>query len=175
MTGGNGSVNGIIDTQSAVGGWPSLSSLPAPADNDNDGMPDDWEDAKGLNKDSPADAQLLTVDGRYPNVEVFLNSLVASMTENQLKDALTTSARELLKPVNQLRMYLDQNTGMLKFDPDQKIIRTEVFAATGILVKNLLSCESITEIFVHNLKSGIYFVRALDVHQNGYCGKFIIN
>jgi hypothetical protein len=38
MTGGNGSVNGIIDTQLAVGGWPSLGSVPAPADSDNDGM-----------------------------------------------------------------------------------------------------------------------------------------
>ncbi len=46
MTGGNGSVNGIIDTQDHVGGWPELATLPAPADSDNDGMPDSWEDAR---------------------------------------------------------------------------------------------------------------------------------
>ena len=74
MTGGNGSVNGIIDTQSAVGGWPELKSLTAPGDSDNDGMPDAWEVANGLNKNSPADAQLTTMDGKYPNVEVYINS-----------------------------------------------------------------------------------------------------
>lgn len=82
--GSNGSNNGIIDTQSDVDGWPALQSLPAPVDSDADGMPDDWEKAKGL------DAKVANANGRnlstgYDNIEVYINDLVASITVNQVK------------------------------------------------------------------------------------------
>ena len=73
--GGNGSTDGFIDTQSAVGGWPELKSLPAPVDSDGDGMPNEWELAHGLN---PSDSQDgngdINHDG-YTNIEDYLNSL----------------------------------------------------------------------------------------------------
>jgi hypothetical protein len=137
-------------------------------------MTDDWEDAKGLNKASPADAQLTTVDGKYPNIEVYLNSLVATITENQLKDALATFAQESSKPIKQVQMYLDHNTGLLKVKLDEKISRTEILTATGTLIKNQKCCQSFTEVDVKDLKPGIYIVRNFDENQNGYCGKFII-
>jgi len=46
---------GIIDSQEDVGGWPALSTLPAPTDTDQDGMPDDWETEIGLNSNNPED------------------------------------------------------------------------------------------------------------------------
>ena len=45
----------IIDSQKEVGGWPELRSTAAPADSDNDGMPDDWETRFGLDPKNPAD------------------------------------------------------------------------------------------------------------------------
>jgi hypothetical protein len=75
MDGGNGSTNGFIDTQAAVGGWPELKSLPAPHDTDDDGMPDEWEIANGLNPNDPRDGNGdLNRDG-YTNIEDYLNSL----------------------------------------------------------------------------------------------------
>lgn len=68
--------DGIIDSQEDVGGWPVLRSRPAPADSDEDGMPDAWETAKGLNKHDAADAVKNTLDKRYTNIEVYLNSLL---------------------------------------------------------------------------------------------------
>src|SRR5699024_10123871 len=41
--GSEGSKNGIIDSQKDVGGWPTLESIPAPKDSDDDGMPNNWE------------------------------------------------------------------------------------------------------------------------------------
>ncbi len=66
---------GIIDTPSDVGGYPVLNSTEAPVDTDRDGMPDEWEEAKGLNKNS-ADGVQKTLDDSYTNLEVYLNELV---------------------------------------------------------------------------------------------------
>jgi hypothetical protein len=65
---------GIIDSPSDVGGWPVLQSAPAPDDSDHDGMPDDWEEANGLNKNDPADRNGIGADG-YTNLEIYLNSI----------------------------------------------------------------------------------------------------
>lgn len=59
-----------------VNAWPTLKSLPAPADKDKDGMPDSWEKEKGLNPDDPSDASKYTLDKQYTNIECYLNSLV---------------------------------------------------------------------------------------------------
>lgn len=82
--GSKGSVNGIIDAQGDVGGWPELKSLPAPKDTDGDGMPDEWEVSRGLDPEYP-NANAKNLSTSYDNVEVYLNSLVRSITENQVK------------------------------------------------------------------------------------------
>ena len=69
------SQNGIIDSQTDVGGWPELKSTPAPADADQDGMPDKWERSNKLNPNDPADAAAFTVSKSYSNIEVFINNL----------------------------------------------------------------------------------------------------
>ncbi len=68
--------SGIIDSPTDVGGWPELKSLPAPADSDHDGMPDDWERQHHLNPNDPSDGSCLSADGMYTNLEVYLSSLV---------------------------------------------------------------------------------------------------
>ena len=75
MDGGNGSTNGFIDTQDAVGGWPELESLPAPVDIDDDGMPDEWETANGLDPSNPGDGNKDFNNDGYTNIEDYLNSL----------------------------------------------------------------------------------------------------
>lgn len=67
---------GIIDSQTEVGGWPELNSLPAPKDTDGDGMPDDWETKNKLNPTVADDNALFTLSKTYTNIEVYLNSLV---------------------------------------------------------------------------------------------------
>ncbi len=91
MTGGNGSVNGIIDTQEAVGAWPVLQSLPAPLDTDGDGMPDAWETANGLDLNNAGDAHLITIDTIYPNIEVYINSLVDNIISKQNLEVIDTT------------------------------------------------------------------------------------
>ncbi len=48
------------------------------ADSDNDGMPDSWEEANGLNKNDAADALLVNESG-YLNIEKYINGIRAGI------------------------------------------------------------------------------------------------
>ena len=66
----------LIDSQAEVGGWPELKSGTAEPDSDNDGMPDAWETARGLNP-RQADAAGDADRNGYSNLEDYLNGLAA--------------------------------------------------------------------------------------------------
>lgn len=67
---------GIIDSESDVGGYPTLSSSASVKDNDDDGMDDEWEVANGLNPKKKEDNNLFTLNANYTNIEVYLYSLL---------------------------------------------------------------------------------------------------
>ena len=71
-----GSTNGIIDSQSDVGGWPSLRAGQAILDSDLDGMSDEWEKANGLDHESASDGKQVKPGTPYTYLEVYLNSLI---------------------------------------------------------------------------------------------------
>jgi hypothetical protein len=84
---GSGNRSGLINSQDDVKAiiptlWPELKQGDVLPDTDGDGMPDEWEDSHGLNKSNKADGNAKGADG-YTNLEVYLNSLVAHITEAQ--------------------------------------------------------------------------------------------
>lgn len=88
--------SGLIDIVADVNGYtednfPS-ETRPEGFDTDQDGMPDEWETANGLDPNNPDDANLYTLDtekGWYTNVEVYINSLVEHIIKAQNADAIT--------------------------------------------------------------------------------------
>lgn len=86
---------GIIDLVSDVKGYTEdnfeTSTRPADFDSDNDGIPDEWEKANGLNPNDPTDALTYSLDskGFYTNIEVYANSLV-----EHIMKAENTNAQE---------------------------------------------------------------------------------
>jgi hypothetical protein len=70
-----GDGKGIIDSQTEVGGWPELKSLPAPEDTDHDGMSDDWENVNNLDLSNPDDRNGDINSNGYTNLEDYLNNL----------------------------------------------------------------------------------------------------
>ncbi|WP_199117686.1 T9SS type A sorting domain-containing protein [Pedobacter sp. ASV28] len=71
---------GIIDLPVEVGGWPVYQSGPALTDTDEDGMPDNWELANGLNPNDPTDGNTTNAEG-YTMLEVYLNSIVPAVSQ----------------------------------------------------------------------------------------------
>lgn len=78
----------------ALVSYPELKSETRSSDydTDQDGMPDEWEKANGLNPNSASDAFTKTIDterGWYTNLEVYLNSIVEGITKAQNADAIS--------------------------------------------------------------------------------------
>jgi uncharacterized repeat protein (TIGR02543 family) len=125
MNGGNGSTNGYIDTPSATGGWPVLPTAEAPVDTDGDGMPNAWETEKGLDPVNATDGNLKTLDGGYTNIEVYINSIVKQITDNQ-NGSLDVS----VTPETFLEKYNAAENGT-KF-----IMTSGTYSADAVAVKN---------------------------------------
>ena len=88
---------GLIDLVSDVNGYTEANfgtgNRPKGFDTDNDGIPDEWEKANGLDPNNASDAVSYTLDtekGWYTNIEVYANSLVEHIVKAQNADAITT-------------------------------------------------------------------------------------
>ena len=88
---GSGLAKGLINSQDDLkpadapadwSAWPELKQGVVPVDTDQDGMPDEWETANGLNPNDKADGKKIADNG-YSNVENYINSLVADITAAQ--------------------------------------------------------------------------------------------
>ena len=70
----------IISSESVLGlviGVGNFYNAPKPLDTDNDGMPDEWEKANGLDPNDATDAVKVAANG-YLNIENYINSIPAS-------------------------------------------------------------------------------------------------
>lgn len=103
---GEGDLPGIIDTPYDIkpahadadwSPWPELKQTRQYNDADGDGMDDDWEISQQLNPQDASDGLLLDENG-YTMLEVYLNSLVADITEAQNQGAVASGYIEYDNP-----------------------------------------------------------------------------
>lgn len=103
---GEGDLPGIIDTPYDIkpahadadwSPWPELKQTRHYKDADGDGMDDDWEVSQQLNPQDASDGLLLDDNG-YTMLEVYLNSLVADITEAQNQGAVASGYIEYDNP-----------------------------------------------------------------------------
>lgn len=133
----SGSVSGtkgIIDKPSDVGGYPMLSTYNQLTDTDNDGMPDVWEEANGLNIYDANDATKISLDkrGYYTNIEIYANSIVEDEIKAQRTDATET-----------FEEYYPE-CKRIKIVTEEKVIKT------GNITWNLSSVEGIEKLYQIN-------------------------
>ncbi len=65
---------GIITDIRQMGGYPEYKGTPY-VDSDNDGMPDEWEKANGLDPNDPSDANKDCTGDGYTNIEKYINGI----------------------------------------------------------------------------------------------------
>ncbi len=76
---------GLPDSQEDVGGWEDYPEVRRPADwdRDQDGMPDSWEQARGLNARDAADGNADRDGDGYTNLEEYLGWLVGEFPDSK--------------------------------------------------------------------------------------------
>jgi hypothetical protein len=67
---------GFIDSPDDAEGWPTYAPATPYADNDHDGMADDWETANGFDPTNAEDGKQVASAEGYTALEVYLNSLM---------------------------------------------------------------------------------------------------
>ena len=80
-TASKGGGNGLIDTQSDTPEkWDDyVATTSSLIDSDNDGMPDEWEKANGLDPNDNRDSGKYNLNSQYTNLEVYINGLVKTL------------------------------------------------------------------------------------------------
>ena len=135
---------GLIDLVSDVNGYTEenfgTGSHPAGFDSDNDGIPDDWERANGLNPNDASDAAKTTIDPRgwYSNIEVYCNSLVQDIMTGGNTDAISTPKEYYPRYVREDGTVVEaiENgvTAISNVSDAGKPVRTEFYNLQGIRV-----------------------------------------
>ncbi len=127
---GSGCKNGIINSQDDAGGWPTLNQTEAKADTDGDGMPDEWETSNGLNPNEASDGNTLG-EGGYTHLEIYLNSLVSDITENQNKGGIKMSGQETTG-ISTVKAAAENNSATIYNVAGQQVSKNY----KGLVIKN---------------------------------------
>ena len=85
-----GKQGAFIASEDDVKGIGSVAGGVRPKDTDNDGMPDEWETANGLDS-KKNDANAYTLGGGYTNIEHYVNSLAQKSEINALQSAINSA------------------------------------------------------------------------------------
>lgn len=121
-----GKKGSFIANEDNVGGIGTVANGPKPTDTDNDGMPDEWEVANGLNP-NVNDANDYTLGGGYTNIEHYVNSLAQKSSY-------------LMYPVNPEATLIDATTVKLTW------MNGEVENAVAIVVEQSEDNKTFAEI-----------------------------
>jgi len=142
---------GIIDRSYNAEGYIPYAAAVAPTDTDNDGMPDTWELANGLDSNNAEDRNLKTSEG-YTALEVYLASL---MGENIVHN-FTTAVKEVKSfNVSIVPTTVKKNFQVISDNPLQSV---KIIDLTGkqVMFSSLTENNSVD---MSNLIEGCYLVQ----------------
>ena len=137
---GSGNSAGYINSQDDVKSqiptcWPELQQGTVQTDTDGDGMPDEWEDSHGLDKNDKTDGNAKG-EGGYTNLEIYMNALVADITnaQNEGGELLGTTLPDETASLKENRLYPIDSRGDGFYYTLQGIRTTT--PANGIYIQN---------------------------------------
>lgn len=148
---------GIIDKPEDVEGHQTYTYDPAQllADTDGDGMPDEWENANGLNPSNNTDASLKTLDANYTNIEMYINSLVQATVDSQKEGVIAGVKNSFIPNIN---VYPNPASGeILHISGDKPVNSVRLFNLNGICVLSQEIYQN--SINISTLQKGIYLLQ----------------
>jgi hypothetical protein len=141
---------GIIDKSYNAEGYLEYPAAKAPADNDNDGMADEWELANGLDPTNPNDRNLTTREG-YTALEVYLNSLMGEFIEHNFLSSVE------VKNFIEASIVPSMTRNRFTIISDENLETAHIYDIMGKIAKIVnLSSENIVDIT--ELNNGLYIV-----------------
>jgi hypothetical protein len=144
--------DGIIDSQTEVGGWPEYR-MPAeediPDDTDKDGIPDYWETENNLDPNNANDGKEIAADG-YSNLEHYLNSDIA-----YIQPASSNFHLRISKPVH---LYPNPVKDKLFFTNDKDFSKIEILYIDGKKIFEEVIRPEQSSVELKNIEKGIYIV-----------------
>lgn len=117
-------------------------------DTDGDGIPDEWEEANGLDPNDADDGKYYTLDtekGWYTNLEVYANSLVEDIVKAQNSDAITA--------VDEYYPTCVKVTGVASVTTEQEIEKIEYYTVDGCKLSSPANGINIRKITFSNGKT----------------------
>lgn len=146
---------GIIDTPGDVGGWPEYLSTTAPADTDIDGIPDGWLEAK-----YPGKTANQIHESGYTYLEIYLNSLVQDITDNEYAGATTSGIKILNDNSGEgIHIRILANSGKIEIQAEQNIRQIFVYDISGKLITSKSLNDMSTEVDLSGLKTSFYIMK----------------
>jgi len=154
---------GIIDSQTDTkpsgaaadwSPWPALAGGETPAYN-ADGIPAGWLESK-----YPGKTALDINEEGFTYLEVYLNSIVEDIVNQQNKDAATGTEPVIGEPSEAATLRTYFSGGKLHVDSDNVIDKVSVFNMAGVLAFSLRCKGNNTSISADNLPAGLYLVEA---------------
>lgn len=141
-----GKEGAIIYDEAEVGGIGTINGGTAPKDTDNDGMPDEWETANGLNPNDPSDYKLDSNNNGYTNLEDYINSLAGEskylMYPGSVSAKLTNPTTVLIKWQNidkrATKILLEQSENGINYSQVKELEGTATEATiTGLKAEKM--------------------------------------
>jgi hypothetical protein len=131
-------------------------------DSDEDGMPDAWELANGLDPNDAEDRNNVDLASGYTMLEVYLNSIDGSEDVYDGDDGSTGISKEEAQP--HLRIYPNPATSYFNIETVLEPKVVEVYALNGMRVASF-SANGQRTFGISPLQKGIYFVKV--TFENG--------
>ncbi len=161
-----------VNTEHEAGGFLSESGVIVEQhkegyDTDGDGMPDDWEENNGLDKNDPADGSKVSdtlsmkwlKEPGYTNLEVYLNSIVDMdhVPENPVVEMTTPSNNQMIQKGTDITLTVDASGSkheIQKADFYYSTLTERTYIGEGTVNGTTITCT------LPELPDGSYFVSA---------------
>ncbi len=134
--------------------WPMLAGGTAVTDTNIDGIPDGW-----LESNYPGKTAVDKNEEGYTYLEVYLNDIVKTITEDQLKDGITSGIDKPQEVDSNVIAYKSTDNNSIVVQATNNIKRVNIFSITGLKLTSVDNFSTVAHVQFNNFEQGAYIVQ----------------